>query len=126
MINKRELRIGNLVKVINTIIEVTEIQSRGINPNWDSYKHSYDDLQPIALTEEILEKLSLEKFDRYYSIYKNWELVISKEGNKYIVDNIDGDISHDDSDYKIRFLHQLQNIYYILNRKELNVSKLLN
>ena len=126
MINKRELRIGNLVKVINTIIEVTEIQSGGINPNWDSYEHSYDDLQPIALTEEILEKLSLEKFDRYYSIYKNWELVISKEGNKYIVDNIDGDISHDDSDYKIRFLHQLQNIYYILNRKELNVSKLLN
>ena len=126
MINKRELRIGNLVKVINTIIEVTEIKSGGINPNWDSYGHSYDDLQPIALTEEILEKLSLEKFDRYYSIYKNWELVISKEGNKYIVDNIDGDISHDDSDYKIRFLHQLQNIYYILNRKELNVSKLLN
>ena len=125
MINKRELRIGNLVIVNGEIIKVEEIKSGGINPNWDSYEYSYDDLQPIPLTNEILEKLSLEKFNRYYSIYKNWELVISKEGNKYIIDNIDGDISHYDNDYKIRFLHQLQNIYYILNFKELDVSKIL-
>ena len=113
MINKRELRIGNLVKVNDTIIEVTEIQLRGINPNWDSYKHSYDDLQPIALTEEILEKTNL-RADIKKDYYEYGNFFLERANNIWYCEHIE-----------VTSLHQLQNIYFALSGEELDVSKIL-
>ena len=107
------MRIGNLVKVNDTIIEVTEIKSGGINPNWDSYKHSYDDLQPIPLTEEILNKTNL-RADIKKDYYEYGDFFLERASNSWYCEHIE-----------VTSLHQLQNIYFALSGEELDVSKIL-
>ena len=113
MINKRELRIGNLVKVINTIIEVTEIKSGGINPIWEDYQYSYTALQPIPLTEEILEKTNL-RADIKKDYYEYGNFFLERARNSWYCEHIE-----------VTSLHQLQNIYFALSGEELDVSKIL-
>lgn len=123
MIKQNELRLGNYVKTIHDtldIIKVTEIKESVIYS--DKTKGiSYGSLLPIPLTREILLKCGFEQSEwDNYSTFRNLfcqegSIVISLK-NKYIEI---GDLT---LDFKIKHLHQLQNLYFALTNEELKIN----
>lgn len=125
MIDARELRIGNLIygvsDRIETIVKITDggkittYKANGI------YENDIDDLSPIPLTPEILEKCGFKKIIAdggavgYYEYYDNGKYetsVLSKWGITLMgIDSI-----------HIKYLHQLQNLFYALCGKELEIK----
>lgn len=119
---KQSLRIGNWMSVSGKYGQIAELLV-----NVFSFKHgyafeSYDYIQPIPLTEQILLKCRFEK-----SPLPNWDYfkrvsalnLNARKGGDNIYFEL-GDIYLGDSNLK--YLHQLQNIYYSLTGKELTVN----
>ena len=124
MIKVNDLRIGNLVKICNSdfcitshagkIVEVESINYSGINVS-EEYGSCVADyveanLEPIQLTDEILSK------------YENDEVIYrleKSEANGYHVEIIgEGWVSN----LIIYYLHQYQNVHYVLTGDELETS----
>lgn len=125
MIKSNELREGNYVNVVGKnsfnitgIIQVEDIISGcGINMHHDSFAHKLKDIQPIPLTEEWLIKFG---FDPCYFA----------DGGKLSFYRIN------DSNFllpdftlvwfgtKIKYVHQLQNLYFALTGEELKTDTL--
>ena len=127
-----ELRIGNLVNLGNRIAKVIEIGHLScvvvdLEETQDTIE-DYERTKPIQLTEEWLVKFgfrNLDKGDNDYITYTdpnhNYYLQIDvrrKDGKYIILDN-----SFDDlrafSMVDIMYVHQLQNLYFILTGEEL-------
>lgn len=122
MINTRELRIGNVIIFTedNTISRVIEIDNEGIQVEigdeitWIE-KETFG---PLILNEEILMKLNFIKRDNIFSItipnsnhyfdIFSWKDKLYCEINSFTIE--------------IKSLHQLQNLYFILVGKELNIE----
>lgn len=134
-----DLRIGNFLKYNNKIIEVF-----GLRPRYVEY---YDEdeflvgdnpgyFEPIELTEEVLLKVGFELMNT--KKHKGFELVREIENNVY--EFFVFKIFNDDTLLNIRkqqgggfeygeftkrgikYLHQLQNAYYLLTNEELEVK----
>jgi hypothetical protein len=121
-----ELRIGNYISDIHSESGMWKIVSLGerivkygnYKPN--IYTSGYENLRPILLTTEILEKCGFEK--EYQS---EWTIKYS-----LIKDGRFGFDWNKSFDWRSRFyaehfnhikhLHQLQNLYYALTGEELN------
>lgn len=112
-----ELRIGNYVNWINTqephslylIEEIREL-------------NYHDCFVPIPLTEEWLLKLGFKKeHERYFNTF----IVLRFINNKVDVFNLG--VSHDEEYLEflnsINYVHQLQNLYFALTGKELQIKK---
>ena len=121
MIKSNELRIGNLFKDkhSNTIIEVI-----GLNKTQITFSGSFNNkwqAEPIPLTEEILLKCGFEKRNHIYDgvFYllkiKDPNIKIKIDKTYTIIEGIKT-INH------CKNLHQLQNLYFVLTGKELNVN----
>lgn len=143
MIDNRELRIGNLVtlsgSLILTVYEIHEDCFYAKDAKGSSFKNTWADLQPIPLSEEVLLKSGFIKYqwqDAFYkkipygcSLYIHFfkdEIlvslsVVSKDGKN---EDKKKHIKIGNKDYfkNIKYLHQLQNIYYALTGEELEVS----
>ncbi len=131
MIPATELRKGNCVNLNGTSCYVSqimwnEIETMRVNANDKTYsKCTYQDLQPITLTPEILSKCNFIKQERFH--YSN--VFTSKEGN-FIINQLRGscEISYGlDGNLAIiskreLSLHELQNLYFALTAKELEVE----
>lgn len=126
MIDANELRIGNYLYFGNTIIELSTINSdntiRFFNENKTNTVgcFSLKGFNPIALTEEILLKCGFKeiykseythKFE--YDIDVRIEFKLIPKMYFYFMGNILTEI---------KYLHQLQNIYWCLVGRELNVN----
>ena len=117
----KELRIGNniLFSDDSTIFEVVEIDKNGLHVKNDNEETwiELENFEGIKLTEEILMRLGFErnmyplysKDDFVYNIF-NKQVAI----NKQQITNVD-----------ICYLHELQNLYYSLTKKELTLKPLL-
>lgn len=119
-----ELRIGNWVLNASskTPVQVDSICNKGISLFADccvtggelEVIYSFNDLEPIPLTEEILEKCGFEKDEP-----KGWY-------RKGFMDLFDGNPFHYASGNNlcpdILYLHQLQNLYFALTGEELNIN----
>lgn len=112
-----ELRIGNWIEIIDSKELCTTVTKSTFDCNVDVF------YKPIPITEEWLLKFGFEKqiyFDGNYVI-KNKEGYynsIKKDDGEWCYNN---DIS-DASCYfvkKVKYIHQLQNLYYALNEEEL-------
>lgn len=126
MINVKELRIGNHIladfgKVDGVKqIEVFQINESGIVYDEHSNEHCDVFLQPISLTEDWLLKFGFIK--KQGEINENIDFSLNGfyiqqhlECNDFICLNTDYYIS-------VKYLHQLQNLFYCLSGKELTLK----
>lgn len=117
MTNGNELRIGNWVRfkhllcfIITIKQDNCEIQSSRLVVN-----SSYDFIEPIPLTPEILEKCGFEKGGIYFYFSKFRVVKIANSDNWLILLS-----NHYQHICRLQHLHQLQNLYYALTGEELN------
>ena len=117
--NIKELRIGNFVKIKNdaqkyTVLSIDSEMNK-IKIKFGNHKISCDalDLSGIILTDEIITSLGFRK-DKF-GFNNNTQFSIGKTSGYYIYIN---DIQAKNS--SVYFLHELQNVYYILTNSELN------
>lgn len=122
MIDANELRKGNLLFNKVQVITVSTIGYDGIN-HWQDMGASgcekFSDLYPVILTGEILEKSGMEKtfygWDHLETAFEIAEIepgvfMVSINENEYT------------NGSEFRYVHELQNIYYWTERKELEIK----
>jgi hypothetical protein len=125
-----ELRIGNLLTNYGNLCKVVSIQKDNfqvevikieniIQVDFSKPETVSSLIKPIPLTEEWLKKFG---FKKDMSVYKNdWiELWHSSYSNCYQlrIIKVGDDIS---KKINIQYVHQLQNLYFILTEKELKL-----
>jgi hypothetical protein len=121
MIKSNELRIGNYIDYERTTHVVTRLLEHYVSHDWhksigeDAYDTSYDSINPIPLTSEILEKCGFKLRDGYLKNYPLYSIT-SQNGKEQI--QITGYMSLP----QIKYLHQLQNLYFALTGKELIIN----
>ena len=133
-LSANELRIGNLVHFIftNETVEIVGINAHESNNksiyntisfrSFNLYCESFETIKPIALTEEWLLRFGYVKFDVKASIYCEYCLIIDGVLKyKLLFDYRDLGIIMPNTDKPIRlkYVHQLQNLYYALTGEEL-------
>lgn len=152
MIDSREVRIGNLVLISNgDVAMVNGIHYAGMKDEEYEIHCLYDnkiyfDPSPIPLTEEWLLKAGFEKknkekkfdFGWMYIEYKALEsddwvedmelghqvrIYVNTESYKCSIENItDKDEMGANTKTDIKYVHQLQNLYFALTGEELNFN----
>jgi hypothetical protein len=124
-----ELRIGNyyMFADYNGIVygQVKEIKHNqfGFLSDYDGV--NFEICRPIPITEEWVLKLGFE----YHSFDKNY-VIKNKDGYCNSIKNNDGEwcYNNDISDAncyfirELKYIHQLQNLYYALNEEELTIK----
>lgn len=124
MIDPKELRIGNFVLVDGRITLVESITKTGINFTTfqgESYwEIEFKDIEPIPLTSKILtEWYGFEKVDNHFR-FENWFRL--KTEKDYWVYFIETDFGNDEDDIStLKHLHELQNLFFALTKKELEI-----
>jgi hypothetical protein len=134
-----DLKIGNWVKVNDPIFgvntyKVATIRDNGIITLSDNISCLVDNIEPIELTEELLLKIGFEDRKGYF----NYSKVFGDENNycdsihiyycprlkhfKFTHDKVkECDLQTMDL-YNIQYLHQLQNVYFLLTNQELEIK----
>lgn len=121
-----ELRIGNYVKLNGEIVKVEQITKKKIGYHKEPRENVMHyaklcDVEPIELTEDVMDMIRCEDkcADGYSPVY-------SLRGGFYVKCRaIDGSLDFvkiDRTYLHIKYLHQLQNWYYMFNNKELEVN----
>lgn len=123
MIHTSELMLGNWVTYLGTPMYVTGIFSDTVYLNFegnegDVFEIEEESLMGIPITEELLEKCGFKEFRRRggFVAYSDNGY---EYGNKLVLDH--GDYSLVGINYGLHFLHELQNAYYMLTKKELEI-----
>lgn len=128
-----ELRLGNLVIYRNQIVKTTGLHYDMFecgNPNDENWMCTgkLSEVQPIELTKEILLKIGFEKHDESMNIYafENERSVVVYVPNRRLlrIEGVENDVLVDRNIRlnNVEYLHQLQNAYYLLTGKELEVE----
>lgn len=137
MITANELRIGNLVTYKGDIFNIWSIGNNS-TPNKESYyvcldsqrsdKHlkgiSIQDISPISLTEEWLLKFGFNESasGNYHEIkLTNRSSLFKIIDDDFITMEIGGDMPDETELKHIKYVHQLQNLFFALSGKELEV-----
>ena len=125
MIKPNELRKGNLIKYTGTpypfypikdgIVEVEEILQDGVNRSQgDSTLYNIELLEGIPITPEWLERMAIKAEKGLYKFqHTDFYLRFIDHVVDVSMDSLDGLKKHY-LKYNIRFVHQLQNIYFVL------------
>lgn len=124
----RELRIGNKVKCKTSndarIYDVLALDGLHLKIYLNSPRnvwHIEDLIKPIKLTEELLLKCGFKLITDDggvcgdYTYWSNGEIELNNLGYWFVVST---DFHHP----KIKYIHQLQNLYYYLTGEELEVN----
>lgn len=120
-----DLRVGNLINVLNPNtgiwnIEATKGKTIMILQQEEGHYLLINNLKPIPLTEEWLLKLGLKKTEYKSQIIYDSGL----QNSTYII------IDENNSSYfmwgayltSIKYVHELQNLYFALTQRELTVA----
>jgi hypothetical protein len=117
-----DLRLGNLIKKNNKIYEISSLFFVDLYDGTirENYNNSYV-IEPIQLTEEWLLKFGFEKT-------MSWTYVKDLVGNLQLVYYLGekgwsiGFNSYSDFS-NLKYVHQIQNLYFALTGKELTLNK---
>jgi len=128
MIKENELRLNNLVMVnykTDLLSKVTWIQEGSINVTFDRQPDlvngivcSVNDLIPIPLTEEWLIKFGAKQKNEYWFEFHTY-CIIKHTTFIEFYSSVEGDFICN----SVKYVHQLQNIYFALTNKELELIK---
>lgn len=127
MIQPNELRLGNWVKDTfnDVIVKVVGIQLENAVCEWGhlkgEYKCNYEYLKPIPLTKKMLAKCGFSEYEFEDDIFLHDEedVCVEKRGKVYYPYSFDNSNTIGNP---IRYLHQLQNIFFALTGKELEIE----
>lgn len=126
-----EFRIGNYVNTKYGNLKVFTINELGLeiqdNSGWIDYINS-ENLKPIELTEEILLKIKgvkqtgltfiIDKYILWLYDGKSYAFMLYNEK-----DDLSGDLKVYSTELtKVKYLHQLQNLYFALTNQELEIK----
>ena len=123
MINVTDLRIGNLVKLFQGIGDngpeyrefiINGIMSRHQSQHYllkDTWIEASNNLEPISLTKELLIELGFKPFCKDFALNG---IIIHTRKRGFVLKKSVPDI---------KYVHQLQNLFYILCGKELEINK---
>ena len=123
-----ELRIGNLIGFGKSYFQVYEIQEKCfyvLGERGIELKNTNCDLKPIPLTEEWLLKLGFEllytgKSRKVYDFAKDLRFGYS---NNHGLSNTQSAVTFVGNSFThIKYVHQLQNLYFALTGSELTVA----
>lgn len=126
MVRTRDLMLGNWIKylmepdVISKPVKIEAIfnQSVEVTNGEDGWDVDESELLGIPITEELLKKCGFKEFRRRggFVAYSDngYEC-----GTKLVLDH--GDYSLVGINYGLQYLHELQNAYYMLTKKELEI-----
>jgi hypothetical protein len=117
-----ELRIGNWYSEYGIPKQVLPLQILGLYQIEQAGKIVLD-MTPIPLTEEWLVKLGFEKTDRDVLFYEKRNLVV-----EWLFERWTGRLYLDAGDsariIEVKYVHQLQNLYFALTGEELSMNQL--
>ena len=134
MIKANEIRVGNW---LNDPRPLTEFNKKYVNNPDNGYFIATardiqfaEEFEPITLTEEILLKCGFKKTEEYYAadeenvdVYTIGCFDIAFIDNEYkLWISIDEDSYYNFAWTEIKYLHQLQNLYFSLTGQELEVN----
>ena len=125
MIQPNELRIGNWVydTFNDVIVKVIGIKEYNGHCLWEKlngkYLAPYKSLNPIPLTEELIEKQGWEKVGYYYTDKNGLEIYETNDG--WLL-HIDDDKCQTAIGILVKSVHELQNAYFIATKKELEIK----
>lgn len=111
----QELRIGNYVIDNLEICQVIQIESNGnvMTTCKSKFPISHiNELQSVELTEDLLLKCGFES--KYFGIKTFYNPLMELDHDFYLM-GVDYGV-------KIKHLHQLQNLYFVLTGKELEIK----
>lgn len=114
-----ELRIGNLVKIGGEIDRLELCDFVDIHEHKTIWQY-----EPIPLTEEWLLKFGFVKakfsseYWSHYSLINGWNVALSHHTEESSGVN-KGLVYWGDNYVGLKYVHQLQNLYFALNNKEL-------
>lgn len=128
-----ELRLGNWVVYNNQIVKTTGLHYGMFEcgcPDGNNWMCTgrISEVHPIELTEEILLKIGFEHHavDRNIYAFENERSIVVYILNRklLIIEGVENDVLIDRNIRinNVEYLHQLQNVYYLLIGKELEVS----
>lgn len=120
-----ELRIGNYFTQNGIRFRVSEITRQGVvsicSNGKDEVTAACPTPKPIKLTNELLEDMGFEKADSFHEEieYKyQWT-----DGSLFFYETFDRRFIFDYTPIELKYVHQLQNLYYSLTGKELSIDK---
>jgi len=122
MIEARELRIGNYAKHFENGIVLTVGRTIAFKNPTNTIRVDVDDLQPITLTEEWLLKFGfiytddVDNLNRDYKL-QEFEIQLHLDVNDFMCCNTIPNY------VQIKYVHQLQNLYFALTNEELTIIK---
>lgn len=123
-----ELRLGNLVQfslvITKGIYEVSAIRSNQIGVIGLTFEYKISEFQPIPLTEEWLVRFGFQK--REGSTSNEWWNGINEVTKDWLVDitqmNDDGTFFYRNGKHVINYVHELQNLHFVLAGEELKLA----
>lgn len=116
-IERRELRIGNLVLVSDQVAEI---------PNGMFIDEHWDAVSGIPMTPEWLNKLDIkfsEGLGYSYPFAENFNLYLTKRVLRSVECTVMQYSQGDERLAHIECVHQFQNLYFALTGKELEIKK---
>ena len=145
----KELRIGNLVRrkgtdIITTVEEVLSSRINCFNPTLSKLSTAQlSNFEPIPLTDELILRFKFHKYkdqsvhpNRYWLTQGDWGFVIDKyfmEQPSWMFGHEYYDSGDDSLDYtplwfkyNLRYVHELQNLFFALTGTELVLSDNIN
>src|SRR5690606_4448268 len=128
MIPVQELRSGNYVLWQGKIVEVISIMPRWACVRYDevTFSRSYEEFQSVPITEEWLREFGFGASDecemghntnKHFGFYFDWHF------KRFRLDVDDGENGLEIR-LDIRYVHQLQNLYFALTGEELKRKEL--
>jgi len=117
---ENELRIGNLLDLYGTI---ATLQGEDFYHHYSINERKLSRFKPIPLTEEWLLKFGFIKYGTLHDSYRLNPFIVELDilGNHYTFRKI---MNKEESILlkEMKHVHQLQNLYFALTEKELNIK----
>ena len=128
MIKVNDLRIGNWLYYTHTAKH--PMQVIGVRNDWvslDFAESREDEVNPIPLTEKLLKRLRFKNLGEEST--RDTRILVFKKNEFYIgLDNGFWLLNHSNNSYytfalrRLKYVHELQNAYYAMTGKELNIK----